>query len=263
MAASATAGARGHLPAAPRWAVALVAFVFVTDARGFRDHCRPVRFDDVAARRTFETVVGEGALVQGYAAHYLALDRRYRVAFDFGVRPASLLENRSGSTHLATLWVPELDYVERQMAAAGAGIGRVADVVIGRERYRIYRLPQAERLGYRLTAFETARLAEDSGDRERAAAAYRTLIAAGAADPQVLAAAGAAIARVAPAEGLALLERASAAAPRNGVIHLLYAGAAADAGGHAMAGPLLARAAALLPHELVLGFGPPPLRPSY
>jgi len=263
LAQAAALGTRDVLRAAPRWAVALVAFVLVSDARALAEHCRPVRFDDLAARRSFEAVVGPGARVRGYAAHYLAFAPRYRVTFDFDVRPASLLGDRLGSTHLATLWIPELDYVEREMAAAGSPLHRVVDVVVGRERYRVYRLPQAESLGYRLTAFEAARALEDGGEVAGAAAAYRALVAAGASDPVVLAAAGAAISRVAPAEGLPLLERAATAAPRNGVVHLVFADAAVAAGAPALAPALLSRAAALLPHELVLGLGAPPRTGAY
>jgi len=63
-------------------------------------------------------------------------------------------------------------------------------------------------------------------------------------------------------EYLRLLRRATAAAPRNGIILLAFADAAADAGAPEVAAPLRARAAALLPHEIVVGFGPRPQRAS-
>jgi hypothetical protein len=251
--------ASGRIPQSRRWAVALAVFVLVTDARGFFSHCRPVTRWDVAARRSFESCVGPGARVQGYAAHYLAFAPTYRVLFAFAVRPAALKENAGGGTHLATLWIPELAYVERQMAAAGAPLLRVADVVVGSERYRVYRLSGAEARGYVLTPFERARLLEENGDVAAAAALYREL-AADAADPTVLAYAGAGIARVAAGDGLALLARASAEAPRNGVILSLAAEAAARAGAGDLSGSLLARAGPLLPHELVVGFGARPQR---
>lgn len=252
--------ASGRVPQSRRWAAALAAFVLVTDARGFLAHCRPVTRWDVAARRSFESCVGPGARVQGYAAHYLAFAPAYRVHFDFAVRPAALKENVGGGTHLATLWIPELAYVERQMAAAGAPLHRVADVVVGSERYRVYRLSGAEARGYLLTPFERARLLEENGEVEAAAALYRELAADDAADPTVLAYAGAGLARVAAGDGWALLARASAQAPRNGVILSLAAESAARAGAGDLSGSLLARAGPLLPHELVVGFGARPQR---
>jgi hypothetical protein len=260
---AASLGERGRFGPSRRYAAALAAFVLLTDARAFRAHLFPARFDDVAARRSFEAAVGPGARVMGYAAHFLAFDARYRVAQEFRVDPASLLANPTGSTHLATLWVPELDYVERLMAAAGAPLHRITDVVIGRERYRVYRLAGAEARGYAPTAFERARLREDAGDVAGADEAYRRVVAAGASDPLVLAAAGAALTALAPDEGRALLVRARDAAPRNGLVWLLDADAAAAAGRTAEALSLRARAAALLPHELVIGFGPQPLSRAF
>jgi hypothetical protein len=252
-----------HLPAARRWAAALVAFVLVTDARGFLAHFRPVTRDDLAARSAFAACVGPGARVQGYAAHYLALAPAYRVAFDFTLRPDALAADTAAATHLATLWVPELSLVERQMQAAGTPLHRVVDVVIARERYRVYRLPAAERLGYTLTSFETARLAAERGDSVGAAFLFSELVAAGADKPTVLAYAGDAIARVDANAGLPLLARASALAPSNGVIVTLAAAAAARSGAPDLAASLLFRAGALLPHELTAGFGAPPLRPVH
>jgi hypothetical protein len=246
------------LPASSRWAAALVAFVLVTDARGFLAHLRPVTRDDLAARRTFAACVGPGARVQGYAAHYLAVSPAYRVAFDFSLRPAALAA--APATHLATLWVPELSLVERQMQAAGTPLHAVVDVVIGRERYRVYRLPAADRLGYALTPFERAQLAGEREDVAGAARLFSDLVAAGADDPAVLAYAGSAIARVDAGAGFPLLARAGALAPRNGVIAHLAAGAAAEAGSPDLAASLLARAAALLPHELLAGLGVRPQR---
>ncbi len=254
-----TLGDRGYLGPARRYAVALAAFVFLTDARALQSHAFPVRFDDLAARRSFEAAVGPGAVVRGYAAHYLAFDPRYRVALDFRIDPASLAGNPTASTHLATLWVPELTYVERLMRTAGTPIHTVLDVQIGRERYRVYRLPDADARGYSLTTFERARLCEEDRDLAGAVAAYRALVARGASDPLVLAAAGAALARVSPAEGLALLRRASDAAPRNGIVWLLNADVAASMGRLHEATSLRAHAGVLLPHELVLGFGIQPV----
>jgi hypothetical protein len=252
-----------HLPVARRWAAALVAFVLVTDVRGFLAHFRPVIRDDLAARRTFAACVGLGARVQGYAAHYLALAPAYRVAFDFTLRPDALAADTAAATHLATLWVPELALVERQMQGAGTPLHRVVDVVIARERYRVYRLPGAERLGYSLTPFERARIAEERGDNAGAALLFSELVASGAGDPAVLAHAGAAIARVDANAGFALLARAGADAPRNGVIVTLAAAAARAAGAPDLAASLLARAAALLPHELTAGFGARPQRAAH
>ena len=254
-----TLGERGVIPPARRYAVALAAFVFLTDGRALWAYTHPTRFDDLAARRSFEEMVGPGARVMGYAAHYLAFNPRYRVALDFRLSPEALAENVTASTHLATLWVPELAYVERLLEAAGSPMHRVADVQIGRERYRVYRLAHAEERGYALTTFERAQLCVDAGDLAGAESEYRKLLDAGASDPLILAAAGETLARISPVEGQALLERARAAAPRNGLVLLLGADAAASSGRHLEARSLRARAAALLPHELVLGFGTQPL----
>lgn len=257
-----TLGEAGRLRPARRYALALVAFVFLTDARALSAHLRPVHYDDVAARRSFEAVVGPGAVVRGYAAHYLAFSERYRVVTDFRIDPASIVENPNGATHLATLWVPELDYVERLLAAGEAPLHRVADVEIGRERYRVYRLNDAGRRGYSPTPFERARTCEESGDAAGARAIYREILRGGATDPLVLAWAGAALAESAPGEALGLLRRAREEAPRNGLIVLRAADAAAAAGRSLEAVSLRARAAGLLPHELVLGFGLQPRFPT-
>ena len=241
--------ASGRVPQSRRWAVALAAFVLVTDARGFLAHCRPVTRWDVAARRSFEACVGPGARVQGYAAHYLAFAPAYRVLFDFAVRPAALKENVGGGTHLATLWIPELAYVERQMAAAGAPLHRVADVVVGSERYRVYRLSDAEARGYRADAVRAG--APARGER-RHRGGRRTSIASVAADDDadatVLAYAGAGIARVAAGDG------SGAARPVRRRRHRATASscclppsAAARAGWRDLSGSLLARAARSCP----------------
>lgn len=254
--------AEARLPARealiPPWCYALVAtgFVFLSDGRGLAALGRPRQQDDLFARRSFEVVVGPGARVRGYAAHYLAFEPGRRALFDFELTPSDIRANDEGATHLATLWIGELRYVERLLAATGAPLHVVADVVIGRERYRIYRLPDAERRGYVLTPFEQARALEEAGKHEEAARAFRALCAGPQPDPIVLAYGGAAIARVAPEEGLALLARAIRAAPRYGPAHLFAAEALARQGRGAESSAARAQAAMLLPGEMVLPLAP-------
>jgi hypothetical protein len=252
-----TLSARARVRPAARYAVALVVFVFLTDGRNLYAQLSAPTYNDQAAQQSFAAIVGPGARVQGYAAYYLAVARGRRPVFDFSLRPQDLAANPSRSTHIVTLWIPELDYVERLMAERHAPLAVVADLVIEHERYRVYRRFDAAASGYRLTPFERARELE-SDDTTGAAAAYREIVAGGHADPAVLAYAGAAIARVAPVEGRRLLEKAVVLAPGYAIAYLKLADLLDGEGDRWQANAWRTEGAALLPHELILGFGPPP-----
>lgn len=191
----------------------LVLFAFAADLFVLSKTVREERHVDLAARHAFEQMVGRGARVKGYAAHYLAFDSRYTPIIDFEQRPQSFQANHRRMTHTATFWVPELRYVEKLMEAEGTPLAVVADLWFCEGRYRVYRLPDAEAHGYVLTPFERARAAEAAGRLAEAVALYRALAAAPGTDPIVLAYAGAAIGRVAPDEGERLVRAALALAP--------------------------------------------------
>jgi hypothetical protein len=218
--AAGTAAGRGPaLAAAGRWkpvpwlGALLVLFALATDGVMLYRVVRAETHVDLAARRSFEAMVGRGARVEGYGAHYLAFDPDYTPIIFFEARPTSLLTNRPRATHLATFWFPELSYIERIMEAEGRPLAVVGDVSLCNGRFRIYRLPDAEEHGYAPTPFERARALEAAGRIEEAAGIYRDIARAPAADPVVLGYAGAAIGEVAPEEGERLLRRACAGAP--------------------------------------------------
>ena len=246
--------ASGRISPAPRYAIALAVLVFASDAQGLARRFLEPTFEDLRARDAFEAIVGPGARVQGYAAHYLALDPRYRVTVDFEIRPDEVVRNSTGSTHIATLWVPELAYVERMLAERGTTLQHVADVVVSHERYRIYRRGDAESRGYTLTPFERARQLEGT-DAGGAAQAFARLAEAPEAAPVVLTWAGRAIGRVDAAAGEELLQRCLANVPQEPVALLHLAEIALRRGETARAVALRAEAARLLPHELILGLG--------
>ncbi|MFH1176506.1 MAG: hypothetical protein V1750_03790 [Acidobacteriota bacterium] len=251
---------RGCFPPARRYALALIFFVFLTDARNLQATLAHPTFNDRAARGTFAAIVGPGARVQGYGAAYVALAPGREVSFDFRVSASELLANESRSSHLVTLWVPELAYVEGLLAAAGAPLHEVADVVISHERYRIFRRHNAVARGYMLTAFEAARDAEQAGSAAAAARTFRELLTSQpAADPVILAYAGHAISRVDPAEGEEILARALRAAPQSPFPYLKLAELAAEQGQPERAASFRAAAATLLPHEIIAGLGRQPI----
>jgi hypothetical protein len=242
---------------APRYAFALAAFVLVSDGRALLAHTANPTQDDTAARASFAAMVGPGARVGGYAAHYLAFGPQFEPVFDFQVNPDAIVANSSRLTHIATLWVPELTYVERLLAREGRPLHVIADLAIGRERYRVYRLHDSGARGYQISAFERARELTDAGLDESAAAAFLTLAAEHPVDPLVLAYAGAAIGRRDPLAGQRLLRDAVKAAPRSPFVHLMLADLVGRNGDRAGAELERELAARLLPHEIVAGSGVP------
>ena len=133
------------------------------------------------------------------------------------------------------------------------------DVVVGRERYRIYRRHDATALGYTLSPFEHARQAFVEGRSGAAAEQFRQLLAAGAKDPLVVSYAGLAIAEVDPGQGQAIVQGVVERDPKRAIPYLHLAEMVAHAGDWQRALALRRAAARLLPHELVVGVGAQPI----
>jgi hypothetical protein len=206
---------RGTWPAWPRLALVLVAVTVGMELYAQKSMAS-LRLDtDLRGRRSFEEVVGPGARVGGYGAHWFCLSEERTPAFRMRFSESRILENPGGLTHWVTFWVPELAYTERLAALAGRPLELVCDLPLTNEMWRVYRLAGAEESGYQLTPFERARRLEDRGRKEEARAAYLALVGEAVGRPGLQVPLAEALGRLDPAGGLRLLQKAVSGARQN------------------------------------------------